>query len=185
MPQHATEALIAELGKGNDDAQRACAVALGSSVQRPEISVPALIEALNTSNEQVKREVLNALTKFKQDALPALDQMVALIDDDQYSNAALSVIGAIGPPAKTAVPQLIEFISLSSNNARLYRQNLAIEALGDIGPDAKAALPVIEKVFKAGDEYTRSVTGKALWKIDPTTAEKLDAEKPKEKTEDR
>jgi HEAT repeat protein len=95
--------------------------------------------------------------------------------DKDLCQKAARAIGQIGPPAREAVPLLVEAIGATSVDVR----RPAIDALGRIGPDARDAVPAIIKevdlpkdhVNYAPLAYFRRLAARALGRIGPDAAE--------------
>jgi HEAT repeat protein len=70
-------------------------------------------------------------------AEPAVPDLVLLLDDADESlrNAAIQALGYIGPPARAAVPALLDELRIGNLTA--------LDSLGSIGPAAAEAAPVI------------------------------------------
>lgn len=82
------------------------------------------------------------------------------VSNDLY--AAMQALIRIGPPAKDAVPELIELLKSKEPNLPAF----AASVLGRIGPAAAAAVQELRALLKnlKGDE--RSFAGFDLWRVD-------------------
>jgi HEAT repeat protein len=108
--------------------------------------------------------------------------------------AAAEALGEIGPPAKAAVPMLIEMLEgtreIVGGSRTFYIgprppwfnvRWKAAAALGQIGPDAKAALPALIKATRQADKGPMTAgplrvrAARALWRIDPKHADSVPA----------
>jgi HEAT repeat protein len=104
----------------------------------------------------------------------AVGDIVALLknkDAPALRLVCLQTLAMVGPPAKQAVPELIEALGDAAPRARMT----AARALGNIGPDAKAALAALEKAAKDEDVNVKQVAAAALLQIraDPNQKEFL------------
>ena len=162
--------------------RKACVAAIGRIGSDAETCVPQLMKAMEDSDRTVVSAAIVALQSYKADAAPALDKLISALEQDDLVDDALTCIGNIGPTASRAVPKVIDIANtVNSEDPYDWTRQSAVVALGKIGPDAKAALPTLEKIYaNADDEYLKPATAKALWQIDPATAERVGAEKPKD-----
>ena len=128
-PKTAVPALAAVL-KQNDQKELAEAAVTSLGKMGPP-AVPPLIDALKNKTAAPKKE------KGKKKG-PAPTDPTALV-----RTKAAEALGNIGPPAKAAVPALID--SLRDANVRTE----AAVALGNIGPDAKGAVSALQDAAKA------------------------------------
>jgi beta-lactamase regulating signal transducer with metallopeptidase domain len=108
--------------------------------------VPALVEALDDPEANVRQSVLAALVTLKPPAREVVPGIAKRLTDNigPLQQQAFEMIRKYGPEAKAAVPALIAIAqdSSASHDLRL----LAIKTLGHIGPNAKEAVPVLKKL---------------------------------------
>jgi len=135
-------------------------------------SVPALVQALNDPDAQMRRNVelvmialagpYDAKTQVDiREALPALIKATA--DSDTVVRAwAAHAIAEIGPNAKDAVPALVKLLKDSDEGPR----NTSCIALGRIGPAAKDALPALRKALNDPSKDVRRFAEIAIQKIE-------------------
>lgn len=100
-------------------------------------------------------------------AVPALIRIAA---QDAYPGArelAILSLGHVGPPAKVAVPYLLQWA-----NADPKVRGAAIESLGRIGPPAKAAVPHLLQWATNTDTEIQTLAKLVLLKVDRGAAEK-------------
>jgi HEAT repeat protein len=104
---------------------------------------------------------------------------------------AARTLGEIGPPAKAAVPLLIEMLEGKRESTKaapvyigpptpwFHVRTYAAIALGRIGPEAKTAIPALIKSSKQADDGLQTAgplrvrSARALWRIDPNHAESV------------
>jgi HEAT repeat protein len=80
--------------------------------------------------------------------------------------AALGILGTLGPASSAAVPAVIQ--ALADPNPRI--QLAAVHALGQIGPGAKSAIPNLVQILLHGNESCRGAAVEALDSIDGSWA---------------
>lgn len=130
-------------------------------------------------------------------AVPALIKIYEQnISDDSRWGAAYS-LGAIGPPAKIAVPKLLKWLAAKPESVDLLEplgdihadpdlvvpvmieylthrwplaRRLASQGLGAFGAEAKEAVPAVVELLNDPDEGVRRAAGNALLQIDPEAA---------------
>lgn len=178
----AIEPLLNKFDHEHAAVRKACVAAIGRIGSDAETCVPQLMKAMEDSDRTVVSAAIVALQSYKADAAPALDKLISALEQDDLVDDALTCIGNIGPTANRAVPKLIDIANtVNSEDPYDWTRQSAVVSLGKIGPDAKTALPTLEKIYaNADDEYLKPATAKALWQIDPATAERVGAEKPKD-----
>lgn len=96
---------------------------------------------------------------------PQVTQLVAVMETDEEEEvraAAAQALGAIGPGAVEAVPDLIKALW----DADPVPENAAW-ALGQIGPAAKEAVPHLQQTMMSGTSASRAACFAALNKIAP------------------
>lgn len=110
-----------------------------------------------------------AIVSFKNDAAPAVPQLLALLEDysPEYRDLISEILCNLGPAAKDAVPVLAK--RLKEKKTRDPKQVLRI--LGAIGPDAKEAVPAVAAMLD--DPECRSVAVTALCGIGPAAKDAL------------
>src|SRR5262249_9744326 len=74
------------------------------------------------------------------DALPALQELIVALDDDDYlvRGYATDGLGNIGDKAAEAIPRIVGFLT------RYEDAFPAVQALGNMGPAAYSALPALQ-----------------------------------------
>jgi HEAT repeat protein len=142
-------------------ARAAIAAALA---QNGPLGVDALCAALGDSSVAVRAAAALALEPVAGEAqIPVL--VAALGDDDAAVNEAAAVtLGAIGPPAATAISELTRLVAERHSGA-------AAVALGRMGPAAAPAVPVLIREVETGHAYREAAT--ALGRIGPAAAAAL------------
>jgi HEAT repeat protein len=150
----AREAVPALLAAVHDDSRPvvvAALAALGKIGARE--AVPTLVEAVKNDEESVRVAAILALGDLKApEGVPALilalrERPTRMGGEGQDSLmrtrvVAVSALEQMGPPARQAVPALLEVIG----DAQLGSS--AIRALGAIGPDAQSAVPPLMELLE-------------------------------------
>jgi hypothetical protein len=116
-------------------------------------AIPALVAALEDSDRTgwylathlgQPRHAARALGRYGAEAVPALIEALP-------AEGAVQGLGEVGPPAKEAVPRLVEM--LAQEDAPGIKGALlrawVIHALGRIGPDARPAAPALTRLLKS------------------------------------
>lgn len=164
LPQPAEVAaqLVARLGDEQPTWRYAAARALGLLGHFDADTVAALMKAMSDTGclvDNRKVWVGAALTLGSMPEPPVGRLMEQLNADDLHRVCAAAVaIGAAGPKAKDAVPDLIAIVRKDDKQTR----NFAISALRDIGPAAKTALPVLVQMLDHKDFHTQYWACRAL-----------------------
>lgn len=143
---------------------------IGASIA--DKAVPDLIHLLETGNRFDKNAASEALKHFgphAKSAIPALRRNLRPTDSSVAWNSA-EALGAIGEPAREAVPELVNVIM---ERQKGYLDNgphtckFAAQALGKIGPAAKEAVPALETLLDHSNLYFRGHVAIAVISIDP------------------
>ncbi len=152
-------------------------------VRQGRAAVPALVAALGDPNPEHRREAIWVLGDIGPEAGEATEALAAALRDEtplstyRVSDCARAILARIGPPARAAVPTLLEDFERGDAELR-FRAALALvkitgdvkrylpalaeglsspnihirrdaaEALGQIGPAAKGAVPALIRVLK-------------------------------------
>ncbi len=140
----AGKTIPAVCGMINDDStivRSAAARALGQIGEGSDEAVHALMDAIDDPHGGVTIQAANSLSQLGTTGVPAL---IRLLDKPHYRDLAVTVLGEIGPAAKTAVPALVAL--LKTDNEQLRRESFI--ALATIGPAATVAVPALLKILK-------------------------------------
>ncbi len=87
---------------------------------------------------------LTALGTNAASATPTLIRLVAQKSDPDLSRQAIMVLGEIGPPAKAAIPVLLDGLPSTNSQVRYYSADSAFR----IGADPALVLPVMFRGFR-------------------------------------
>jgi|GEM_PF-1847447 len=110
-----------------------------------------------------------AIIAFKNDAAPAVPQLLVLLEDysPEYRELIAEILCRLGPAAKDAVPVLAK--RLKEKKTRDPKQ--VIRILGEIGPDAKETVPAIATMLD--DPECRGDAVAVLCSMGPAAKEAL------------
>jgi HEAT repeat protein len=165
------------IGALKDDDNSVAAVA---SLALARIGAPAvapLTDALKDGKPGVRALAAATLKRIGPDAKPAVAALVALVKSPGPEAApAIDALGAIGPAAKEAVPELVKVLQTKSRPAgpQPPRVNAAV-ALGQIG--GKEAVAALTEALKDKDRggIVAVHAAEALGKIGPAAKEAVAA----------
>jgi len=162
-----------------------------------EALVTELAEMLDDADEAVGLSAGGALVRLGEAAVGHLRSRLA---EPPHRRQALGVLGAIGPAAKGALPELVAALAdadpvcaeeaavalaeiggdavgavpdlekLLADGVPASTRYTAVYGLGRIGPAAKGALPRLLELSKSDDEILATVAVWAALKIDPADA---------------
>ena len=140
----AVPALVDLLEDGGDD-QRAILRALASIEAPASIVVPAIVDLLEAGEDLMW--MADSLAGYGADAAPAVPLLVTLLgsDDEDTSQNAARVLGAIGPPAKSALPVLEKLASDPDGGMAAMAAGDAIGKITSKATDAPSKKPAPAK----------------------------------------
>lgn len=139
-------ALVAAVGDEDALVRRAALRALFRIKPDRSITRPLFLKLLTSADPLTVSAVLHSMAEMGADAVPALTEAM---EHKEARYWATLVVEEVGPPAKSLVPKLTEFVQDEEEpELRMH----AILALGAIGEPAKVAVPVIIKQLQS-DKY--------------------------------
>ncbi|HET7694910.1 MAG TPA: HEAT repeat domain-containing protein [Vicinamibacterales bacterium] len=127
-------------------------------------AVPALQEAVNASNEIVRREALRALGKLRErasiDPKIVVPLLLRAVDDPDPAvrNVAVTYLGIVRDDPAAEVNGLIKALADESPEVR----QAAAAALAEYGALAERAIPALKKAASDPDEDVRREAGRTL-----------------------
>ncbi len=140
--------------------RRAAAEALVDLDPDPKIARPILKKAMDDASPEVLDAVMDVMAGLGEKVVPRL---IEALNVKEARMRAAAIIARIGPPAKAAVPALVDALGDESSETR----NEVLFALGAIGPEAKGAVPAITKALRDPDMNVRYAACYALCEIGP------------------
>jgi HEAT repeat protein len=171
----AVTALIEALGDKSNLVRSTTAHALGKIGSESKKALPVLLELLNDEDEDVRSNAAFSLliierAKMAEVAIPVLIRTLKH-PDENFRDAAHSVLRGLGPEVKGAVPKLTALLSHADGDVRVG----AAYALGRIGPEAAPSIPALIELFKDGEKIgrIRSAACNALERIGPIAISQL------------
>lgn len=146
----AEDALIRAATDNKEEYIRRSAIeTLGVIQGDPKKIVPVLCELLK--NEDLQYSALEALKGYGEHAETALPDLQALLDspEDYKRSTALTVLGQLGPKAKSVIPRLKEILQNDGDDSA---RNEAAKALLKIAPESDAANDILEATLRGNVE---------------------------------
>lgn len=152
----------------------AAAVALIQADPPASEAVPVLLEAISDRSDMTavpmayraparfSPTVVPAVLEFLKGASPARSPQRDVQKWVRTREAAIELLGRMGPNAQAAVPALTEALE----NKRTPHRREVTEALGLIGPDARAAVPALKSALEDQDAWVRLNAAIALARIE-------------------
>jgi HEAT repeat protein len=107
-------AVVKDTGAGLESRVTACRVL----ARMGAAATPTLMEATSCETKQVRLKAIESLGRIKPPTKEIVEKLIALLDEPDFEarKAALAGLGAIGPPAKAAVPSIVEKLTALLNN---------------------------------------------------------------------
>ncbi len=122
------------------------------------VAVPALLEALESPDENVKQGALQALMRVGPEAAPAVPRLIQFVRDDEVRMFALPALASIGPAARAAAPLALEILqSDPSSTDRMQAAEVVAAVLS-----VEEAVPPL---LAALDDEWGGVRGQAVWEL--------------------
>ncbi|MGD9645549.1 MAG: HEAT repeat domain-containing protein [Pirellulales bacterium] len=146
----------------------ACLV-IGEIGPPAKATVPGLTSALADKAPEVRMQALHALASMEADAAPAVDKMIAALDDpvQPVRVEAAYALGSLGSAGKQALPALKKHIASSSDDKLLAA--VSAWAMVRIAPDDKAttdaAVPVLVRSLEGRDAPLEGAQAAALGQL--------------------
>ena len=150
--------LVSALKGPNPQLRVAAARALLDLDPPAELTRPLIIKVMEEASPEVLHNILDALAGVGEKAVPRLIEALKV---EEVRPHAAAIIARIGPPAKAAVPGLIEALGDENPVAR----SEVLYAIAAIGPDAAEAVPVVIEVLDDPELEVRYAACYALAQI--------------------
>ncbi len=145
----------------NPESRTAAALAMWTIAEDKD-ALSALRDEMNSTRDTSAVLAATAVWQIKEDPA-AIDDLIRLAKRKETAGQAIWTLAKIGPPAKAAVPMLMDQLGHADPDLGAR----AAHALGRIGADAKAALPALIKAAGAKDELLRVTAVTARCRIQP------------------
>lgn len=129
--------------------------------------VPDLIAVLGRPNETIglgsthtfAARSIGGIGPLAASSVPALRKV---LHEDGVTNEALIALGAIGPAAGPAVPDIVSLAKDKDHTTSF----IAIRTLGQLGITAKSALPALKDMLATANKYDKLALKQAIDKIE-------------------
>jgi HEAT repeat protein len=144
----------------------------------PARTLPILKQHLKNADKASAEEALHALAQLGEPAVPPLIEALKMPD---CRPLAASILGYIGPPAKSAVAPLVE---MAKTDKSPVARREALMALGGIGPAAAAGVPAAIAALDDADEKVVIAACFALAQLGPAAKEAIPALKKRAESKD-
>jgi HEAT repeat protein len=161
---------IAALQSPDLDLRRRSATLLGQYKEAATQAIPALVEALNTSDATLQTNAARSLALMGPSALPPLLRVLREAPP-AVRLSAVRGLGQMRAAAGPAVPDLVAI--LADANADLELRTAICDSLGLIGPAASIACPVLRTLLPATDAGLRKSAIQALGSVAPSVVENV------------
>ncbi len=144
----AIPALLEALGSEQEGVPMMAARALGNMGPAAAPAVPALFEAHVATGPGglLAQACVVSLGKIGE---PAMTYLADRLESDEERDEALEVLEAIGPPAKSVVPALMDLLEAGGDD-----QERILRTLASIGAPAQIVVPAIIDLVEAGASIT-------------------------------
>ncbi len=176
MGKQASKFWIKALQDKDEKLRTSSALVLGEIGNAALPALPALVNALGDSNEQVRLYAATALTKLGNPALKALRKALRAEDKQVRQN----VIKALAGFGAKAVPAIVEGLKDAEPKVR----EVAVMSLGKLGDKATSSVPKLAEALFDDEETVRLAVaqglrsmGKSAAPVVPKLVERLSSEK--------
>lgn len=144
------------LASKDSDVRKAGAAGLAAMGGAATLGVDGLLDLLNDDNAAGRLAAVQALGQLGDKAAPAVNALVARLDDQALQSAVIDSLGHMGPVAVPAVPKLLELAKKGD------RRTTILPVLTGIGTGAKEALPMIYAAARDPQPDVRASAATAL-----------------------
>ncbi len=132
----------------------------------------SLVEALLKGDGQAAAALCEYAEQYPSEARYMVSSLGAALSNLETRDYAAFALAAIGLPAATAIPELIEALRYHPEN---YVATPLVVALGRIGPLAKSAVPALIEALDVGDLSVNFHVAEAIGRIGPAAAAAIPA----------
>jgi HEAT repeat protein len=144
------------LASKDADVRKAGAAGLAAMGGAATLGVDGLLDLLNDENAAGRLAAVQALGQLGDKAAPAVNALVARLDDQALQSAVIDSLGHMGPAAAPAVPKLLELAKKGDQRTTI------LPVLTGIGTGAKDALPMIYAAARDPQPDVRASAATAL-----------------------
>jgi HEAT repeat protein len=120
--------------------------------------IPALIEALDHPDGEVRRYAAYAISLIGPAALSAVPKLSQKLTDQHMAYMAARALGEMGPAARSSIPAMTALLSSSHAGERAE----AAVALSRLGPLPAETVSAIEKLLNDEVDFVRDAASKAI-----------------------
>jgi HEAT repeat protein len=130
-------------------------------------TVKPLGSALSDPRPKVRAGAAHCFALFRKEAEEHIPQLITALKDQDWRvrRCAAGTLGAIGGPAKRAVPAFAELLKREENSKVV---DASLFALANIGPDAHPALPELLRFLESEDKGHPLLVIRALERMGPS-----------------
>ncbi len=157
------------LNSKSADVRRSAAAGLAAVGGAASLGVAGLTELLSDDNPAGRLAAVQALGQFGDKAAPAVQPMLARLDDPALQSFILEAFSRIGPAAAPAVPRLLDVANKGDQRTTI------LPVLTNLGPGASAALPMIYAALTDRSQDVRASAATALAAVETNNAKALQA----------
>lgn len=162
--------ILAEaLSNGDGTVRQRAAQILGDIPAAGAVAIQSLVQALGDDDENVRLTVLNTLDNIGTAAAPATSVLIRILaksDDLIERGIAADVLGAIGPLAGEAIPQLLTCLEeLGNGAATIFFQLKVADALWQTSGEADHLLAVAKIAVRSPKWWLRHKAASCLGQL--------------------
>lgn len=157
------------LASKDTDVRKAGAAGLAALGGAATLGVDGLLDLLNDDNAAGRLAAIQALGQLGDKAAPAVNALVARLDDAGLQSAVIDALGHMGAAAAPAVPKLVEISKKGDQTTTI------LPVLAGLGPAAKEALPMIYAGVRNTQPDVRASAVTALAAVETDDAKALEA----------
>jgi HEAT repeat protein len=155
----------------NDELRRQAAWALGAIGPAARAALPDLRDLLAHRSVNVRVAAAEALWQVGQDAGPVVrilrDELKRAAPGSHARGLVASALGRVGPPARAALPDLLEVIK----DPDAFCRSQAVLALGSLGPATEKSAQAVVRTFQRDPQpYVRGNAAGVLQRYGPADA---------------
>ncbi len=146
----------------NHESVREAAAAAIDQISKPTLTVEQLVKAFKSKDEDERNKAVESLSEMARgvaDAVPGLTERMLNDDDARIRVMFASVLGSLGPQARSAYPALLH---IQHNDGNKSVQEAATTALERMGKPSSSDVPFIVKGLRDKSPDFRSSVAQTL-----------------------